>query len=174
MQLAQQRASAAVCRRPQAFAGANVPLARSVRPVAPARQQQQQRSFVCQAAAVEAPTAKPSGNPSLLSVGAPDTYAIVEVGGHQMFVEPGKWYTCNRLQVEPGSKIKFGRVLALKQGGTFSVGKPYLEGASVEAEVLEELKAPKVIVYKMRPKKHYRRKNGHRQPLSKFMVTRVG
>jgi hypothetical protein len=47
-------------------------------------------------------------------------------------------------QVEPGSKIKFGRVLALKQGGKFEVGKPYLEGAAVEAEVLEELKAPKV------------------------------
>jgi ribosomal protein L21 len=77
-------------------------------------------------------------------------------------------------QVEPGSKIRFGRVLALKQGGQLTVGKPYLEGAAVEAEVLEELKAPKVIVYKMRPKKHYRRKNGHRQPLSKFMVTRVG
>ena len=65
-------------------------------------------------------------------------------------------------------------MLALKQGGKFSVGQPYLEGASVEAEVLEELKAPKVVVYKMKPKKHYRRKNGHRQPLSKFMVTRVG
>jgi hypothetical protein len=49
-----------------------------------------------------------------------------------------------RPQVEPGSKIKFGRVLALKQGGKFTAGQPYLEGATVEAEVLEELKAPKV------------------------------
>ncbi|KAI8464559.1 MAG: plastid ribosomal protein L21 [Monoraphidium minutum] len=126
---------------------------------------------VCQAAAAEKVS---TGSPSLLSVGAPETYAIVEVGGHQMFVEPGKWYTCNRLQVETGSKIRFGRVLALKQDGKFTVGAPYLEGAAVEAEVLEELKGPKVIVYKMRPKKHYRRKNGHRQPLSRFMVTKVG
>jgi hypothetical protein len=51
------------------------------------------------AAAVEAPSASTGGSPSLLSAGAPATYAIVEVGGHQMFVEPGKWYTCNRLQV---------------------------------------------------------------------------
>lgn len=52
-------------------------------------------------AAVEQASAQ-TGSPSLLSAGAPDTYAIVEVGGHQMFVEPGKWYTCNRLQVRMG------------------------------------------------------------------------
>lgn len=112
--------------------------------------------------------------PSLLAAPAPSTYAIIEVGGTQMFVEPGKWYTVNRLAAEPGSKIKFGRVLALKKdGGKLSVGAPYVEGASVEADVLEELRGPKVLVYKMKPKKHYRRTNGHRQDLSKFMVTKV-
>lgn len=76
-------------------------------------------------------------------------------------------------QAEPGSKIKLGRVLALKHDGNFHVGKPYLEGITVEAEILDELKGPKVIVYKMKPKKHYRRTNGHRQPLTKFMVTKI-
>lgn len=90
-----------------------------------------------------------------------------------MFVEPGKWYTCNRLKAEVGSKIRFGRVLALKQQDTLTVGKPYLENVRIEAEILEELRGPKVIVYKMRPKKHYRRKNGHRQSLTKFMVTSI-
>ncbi len=61
-----------------------------------------------------------------------------------------------------GSRIKFGRVLALKKDGKFTVGGPYLAEAQVEAEVVDELRAPKVIVYKMKPKKHYRRKRGHR------------
>ena len=90
-----------------------------------------------------------------------------------MFVEPGKWYVCNRLSAAPGAKIKFGRVLALKSNGKMAVGRPYLEGASVEAEVLEEMRGDKVIVYKMKPKKHTRKKAGHRQELSKFLVTRV-
>jgi large subunit ribosomal protein L21 len=64
-------------------------------------------------------------------------------------------------------------VLALKTNGKFHVGKPYLEGITVEAEIMEDLKGPKVIVYKMKPKKHYRRTNGHRQPLTKFMVTKI-
>lgn len=81
----------------------------------------------------------------------------MEIGGTQMFVEPGKWYTCNRLKADVGSKIKFGRVLALKHDGKLTVGQPYLSNVTVEAEVLEELRGPKVIVYKMRPKKHYRK-----------------
>lgn len=77
------------------------------------------------------------------------------------------------VQAEPGSIIKFGRVLAAKENGAFSSGRPYLENAIVEAEILEELKGEKVIVYKMKPKKHYQRKNGHRQPLTKFLVTKI-
>ena len=143
-------------------------------------------------------------------------------------------------QAEPGSKIQFGRVLAHKANGAFNVGRPYLENITVEAEVLEELKGPKLIVrsatsppsfpwcraclwwrcaplwpwqqrsnraavqlsanttpprpggavfaavrgadsnpcaapqvYKHKPKKHYQRKTGHRQPLTKFLVTKI-
>eukprot|EP00889_Picochlorum_renovo_P005422 jgi/Picre1/32452/NNA_007798.t1 len=85
-----------------------------------------------------------------------------------------RWYSVNRLEAEPGSKIQLGRVLALKSAGEFKVGKPYLEGITVEAEIMEEMKGPKVTVYKMKPKKHYRRTNGHRQPLTKFLVTKIG
>ena len=69
--------------------------------------------------------------------------------------------------------IELGRVLALKQNGQFKVGQPYLDGVKVEAEILGEEKGDKVIVYKMKPKKHYRRTNGHRQPLTKFLVTKI-
>lgn len=79
----------------------------------------------------------------------------------------------NRLDVKAGSKIQLGRVLALKSNGEFKVGQPYLDGVSVEAEIMEEMKGPKVVVYKMKPKKHYRRTNGHRQPLTKFLVTKI-
>lgn len=76
-------------------------------------------------------------------------------------------------QAEPGSKIQFGRVLALKADGEFHVGRPYLPNVMVEAEIIEELKGPKVTIYKMKPKKHYRRTAGHRQPLTKFRVTKI-
>lgn len=74
---------------------------------------------------------------------------------------------------EPGSKLLLGRVLALKESGEFHVGRPYLEDVRVEADVMEELKAPKVVIFKMRAKKHYRRKTGHRQPLTKFLITKI-
>ena len=77
------------------------------------------------------------------------------------------------LQAEPGSKLLLGRVLALKESGEFHVGRPYLEDVRVEADVMEELKAPKVVIFKMRAKKHYRRKTGHRQPLTKFLITKI-
>jgi ribosomal protein L21 len=121
---------------------------------------------------VESTPVTNSPNPSY--EGVADTYAVVDIGGHQLIVEEGRWYSVNRLEAEPGSKIQLGRVLALKSAGEFKVGKPYLEGITVEAEIMEEMKGPKVTVYKMKPKKHYRRTNGHRQPLTKFLVTKIG
>ncbi|KAG2495178.1 hypothetical protein HYH03_006784 [Edaphochlamys debaryana] len=129
--------------------------------------------IVCQAAATDAKAEAKPLKPSPLSIAPPATYAIVEIGGTQMFVEPGKWYNCNRLKAEVGSKIQFGRVLALKHDGKLTVGKPYLSNVAVEAEVIDELRGPKLVVYKMQPKKHYRLKKGHRQDLSRFMVTSI-
>ncbi|EFN53470.1 hypothetical protein CHLNCDRAFT_136744 [Chlorella variabilis] len=122
-------------------------------------------------AAPESPAAASKPEPSYS--GEVDSYAVVEIGGHQLIVEEGRWYTVNRLEAEPGSKIQLGRVLAHKAGGKFAVGQPYVEGVKVEAEVLEELKGPKVIVFRMKAKKHFRRLNGHRQPLSKILITSI-
>eukprot|EP00775_Hariotina_reticulata_P009764 gene9764-9921_t len=96
------------------------------------------------AAAAEPAAAVQGGKPSLHNQPAPEVYAIVEVAGKQMFVEPGKWYVCNRLQVDVGDTIRLGRVLALKRGDEFNVGRPYLEDVNIEAEVVEELRGPKV------------------------------
>ena len=76
-------------------------------------------------------------------------------------------------QAEPGSKVQLGRVLALKEDGIFHVGRPYLESVVVEAEVLEDTKGPKLTIFKYNAKKHYRRKTGHRQPLTKFLITKI-
>jgi len=76
-------------------------------------------------------------------------------------------------QAEPGSRVQLGRVLALKDEGVFTVGKPYLESVVVEAEVLEDAKGPKLTIFKYRAKKHYRKKTGHRQPLTKFLITKI-
>lgn len=96
-----------------------------------------------------------------------EKYAIIDVGGVQHLVEEGRWYTCNRMKAAPGDVVQFGRVLALKSDGAFHLGTPYVEGCNVEAQIVEELKGPKVLIYKMRPKKHTRKKVGHRQPLTK-------
>lgn len=61
----------------------------------------------------------------------------------------------------------------MKNDGKFEVGRPYLDNVRVEAQIVEDFKAPKIIVFKMRAKKHYRRKNGHRQPMSKFLITKI-
>jgi large subunit ribosomal protein L21 len=102
-----------------------------------------------------------------------EKYAIVDVGGNQHLVEEGRWYTCDRMQVSPGDVVSFGRVLAVKYDGNFHLGAPYVEGVTVEAEIVEHLKGPKVLIYKMKPKKHYKKKVGHRQPMTKFMITKI-
>jgi large subunit ribosomal protein L21 len=105
---------------------------------------------------------------------APSWDAIVEVGGSQQFVSEGRYYECHSLKgVEPGSKIAFERVLATLDGANPTFGMPYVVGARVEATVLENFKDKKLIVFKYRRKKHYKRKNGHRQPMTRFLVTKV-
>jgi len=105
---------------------------------------------------------------------APKWDAIIEVGGSQQFVSEGRFYECHSLKgVEPGSKIAFERVLGTHDGNAPNWGHPYVKGARVEATVLENFDAKKVIVFKYRPKKHYRKKNGHRQAMTRFLVTKV-
>ncbi|CAD7699594.1 unnamed protein product [Ostreobium quekettii] len=101
-------------------------------------------------------------------------YAIIEVGGNQQFVEEGRWYTCNRLKgCDPGATVKFPRVLAAKDNGRLRVGQPYLEDVTVEGDIVEELRGPKIVVMKFKPKKHYKRTQGHRQDLTKFKITKI-
>jgi large subunit ribosomal protein L21 len=97
-------------------------------------------------------------------------YAIVEAGGRQWRVEPGTQFRVNRLDAAVGSQHVIDRVLLADNGTTVRIGQPYLPGAKVLCEVLEQAKGPKVITYKFRRRENYRKTVGHRQQLTKLLV----
>ena len=101
------------------------------------------------------------------------SYAIVEAGGIQLRVEPGRFYEINRLEGEPEDSYTIDKVLLVKDGDTVTVGQPYVEGATVEGEILTHRRGRKVIVYKMQPKKKTRKKRGHRQELTRLMIKSI-
>ena len=97
-------------------------------------------------------------------------YAIIEISGRQFWVEKGKYYNLNRIPTELGKKIILNRVLLLNNDGEVLVGKPYLEKVKIKGKLLEHLHSRKTIVYKMRPKKKTRKKQGHRQELTRVLI----
>lgn len=100
-------------------------------------------------------------------------YAIIQTGGKQYRVQEGDEFKVEKLVAEVGDKVVFNEVVAVG-GDKLIVGKPFVEGYAVEAEVLEQGKNDKVIIYKYKAKKDYRRKNGHRQPYTLVKVTGIG
>ena len=101
-------------------------------------------------------------------------HAIIETGGKQYRVTEGDTLFIERLaDVESGKEVSFDRVLAVFDGENTQFGAPLLDGAVVTAEVLKNGKAKKVIVYKMKPKKNYRRKQGHRQPYTQVKISKI-
>lgn len=97
-------------------------------------------------------------------------YAIVEISGRQFWIETGKYYDFNRISTELGKNIRFNRVLLVKNGNDVLIGKPYLEKVTVKGKILEHLRGAKTIVYKMKPKKKTRKKQGHRQELTRVFI----
>ncbi|HLS31599.1 MAG TPA: 50S ribosomal protein L21 [Flavobacteriaceae bacterium] len=100
-------------------------------------------------------------------------YAIVEIAGLQYKVEKDQQLYVNRLKEDEGSKVIFDRVL-LTDNGNIEVGAPVIDGISVEAKIIEHLKGDKVIVFKKKRRKGYRKKRGHRQHLSKIEIVSIG
>ncbi len=97
-------------------------------------------------------------------------YARVETGGKQYKVSEGDVITVERLSVSAGDKVTLDKVLVYSDGETAKVGAPYVEGAKVEADVLENGKGEKVIIFKFKAKKDYRKKQGHRQPYTMLKI----
>jgi len=100
-------------------------------------------------------------------------YAIIEVSGRQFWIESGKYYDLNRIPTELGTQITLNRVLLVNNEGDLLIGKPYLENIKVEGKILEHLRGRKTIVYKMRPKKKTRKKQGHRQDLTRVLIENI-
>ncbi len=100
-------------------------------------------------------------------------YAIVETGGKQYQVEEGRYVDVELLDADKDSKIVFDKVVMIVNGKKSKVGQPYVTGASAEGTVLAHDKAKKIIVFKQRPKKGYRRKQGHRQGFTRVMINKI-
>ena len=100
-------------------------------------------------------------------------YAIVETGGKQYQVEEGRYVEVELLDAEKDSKVVFDKVVMIVNGKKSKVGQPYVAGASAEGTVLAHDKAKKIIVFKQRPKKGYRKKQGHRQCFTRVMINKI-
>ncbi|ODS88998.1 50S ribosomal protein L21 [Chryseobacterium lacus] len=99
-------------------------------------------------------------------------FAIVEIAGLQYKVEQDQKLFVNRLKGDKGSKVSFDKVLLTVNGST-TVGAPAVSGITVDAEILDHVKADKVIVFKKKRRKGYEKKNGHRQSLSQIVITGI-
>ena len=101
-------------------------------------------------------------------------YAIVEIAGHQYKVRKDQQIYVNRLEGNEGDNVSFDKVLLTDNDGAIEVGAPVIEGIEVGAKIVSHLKADKVIVFKKKRRKGYRKKNGHRQAISLIEITSIG
>lgn len=99
-------------------------------------------------------------------------YAIIETGGKQLKVEEGQAIYVEKLPVEAGETVTFDKVLFIG-GEEAKVGTPTVEGASVTAKVVEQGREKKIVVFKFKKRKNYRRKQGHRQPYTKLTIESI-
>ena len=100
-------------------------------------------------------------------------YAIIESCGKQYKVAEGDVVFFEKLDAEEGKKVTFDNVILVSEEGKVQVGTPYVKGIKVEGKVISHGKAKKIIVFKMKAKKNYRRKQGHRQPYTKVEITKI-
>ena len=100
-------------------------------------------------------------------------YAIVECGGRQYRAEEGHSFSVEKLPLEVGEQITLDRVLLVANGENVSVGQPTIEGASVKATVIKQYKGKKIFVWKYKPKKRYRRRQGHRQQYTALRIDEI-
>ena len=100
-------------------------------------------------------------------------YAVIKSGGKQHKVSEGEEILLEKLSLDEGEVIEFSEVLAINKDGNLNVGKPLLEGAVVKGKVINHLKTKKITVIKMKRRKDYRKKQGHRQNLTKVKIESI-
>jgi len=100
-------------------------------------------------------------------------YAIIETGGKQYKVQEGDVIYVEKLGLEEGSQVTFDQVLVVGSGSEVKTGEPLVAGATVTGKVEKNGKGKKIIVFKYKPKKNYRKKQGHRQPYTKVVIEKI-
>jgi len=100
-------------------------------------------------------------------------YAVIETGGKQYKVQEGEEIRVEKLDVEEGNEYKFDKVMLISKDGDLKIGKPYLDEAVVDATVVKHDKGKKIIVFKYKPKKDYKKKQGHRQPYTQVKIDKI-
>lgn len=100
-------------------------------------------------------------------------YAVIETGGKQYRVQENQVIHVEKLEGEAGDKIVFDKVLAVSKEGKFTCGTPYVQGSTVEGSVVKQGKGKKIIVFKFKAKKNYRKKQGHRQPFTRIQIEKI-
>ncbi len=101
------------------------------------------------------------------------TYAIIETGGKQLRVEPGRFYDIELLHLEPEETLTLETVLLVNNNDEITIGQPFVTGATVEGTIMRHFRGRKVLVYKMKPKKKTRKKRGHRQEVTRLMINSI-
>jgi large subunit ribosomal protein L21 len=100
-------------------------------------------------------------------------YAVIQTGGKQYRVEQGEVLRVEKLAGDAGSKITFDTLLFADDGGSVRIGQPKVAGVSVDAEIVEQGRGKKIIIFKYKRRKSYRRKAGHRQPFTALKITAI-
>jgi large subunit ribosomal protein L21 len=100
-------------------------------------------------------------------------YAVIETGGKQYRVQEGDVIRVEKLNIADGETVKFDRVLLVAEEGKLNVGKPYVDGAVVEGLIENQGKAKKILIFKYKAKKDYRKKQGHRQPYTQVKIEKI-
>lgn len=100
-------------------------------------------------------------------------YAVIRTGGKQYRVTPGDTLRIEKIEGEPGAQVEFTDVLLTRHDGALTVGKPQVAGARVTARILEQARARKILVFKKKRRKNYRRRQGHRQYVTTVQVMAI-
>nr|QWK41778.1 ribosomal protein L21 [Protohalopteris sp.]QWK41861.1 ribosomal protein L21 [Protohalopteris sp.] len=100
-------------------------------------------------------------------------YAVIEASGRQFWVEPKKFIEFNRLLINIGSTLIMQRILFMNKTGAINIGQPYLPNTLIKGIISKHFLGPKILVFKMKPKKKYRRKIGHRQKLTRLFINQI-
>lgn len=100
-------------------------------------------------------------------------YAIAEISGRQFWIEPQKYYNVNYMPLKHGTKLSLKKILLINKKRNIQIGFPFIENSRVEATILTHFTDKKIIIYKMKPKKKYRRKRGHRQLLTRLFINKI-